>query len=174
MAKAYCLTVQIKSAHIENGLGYMIAFRLPPGAGTPDNHPEFALWADEVRESVLRAADLPFSADPYTKKLAISQLMHDLDDLNAKYDIRIGGLAGMPAVQIHSTNPYDNEIDIDFTDTEGSFSVLEKSLHDHARNRVSDHGKTGLIEGNSKHFPFEKETRPAPPRPPQGFRPPGV
>lgn len=169
MAKAYCLTVQIKSAHIENGLGYMIAFRMPDDIESPDAHPAFAAWAEEVRDAVLLAGDLPFSSDSYTKKLAVGQLMHDLADLNARYDIRINGANGMPAVQIHSTNPFDSEIDIDFTDTAGHFSVVEKNMHEAARNRVSDHGKTGVIEGNPKHFPFEKGSRPAPPRPPGGM-----
>lgn len=172
MAKAYCLTIQVKSAHIENGLGYMVAFRLPPGSENPDEHPDFKAWAEEVREAVLGTGDSPFSADPYTKKLALTQLMHDLAELNAKYSIRIDGLDGMPAVQIHSTNPYDSEIDLDFTGVDGHFSIVEKNIHGHMLNRVSDHGKTGVIEGNSKHFPFEKESRPAAPRPPQGFRPP--
>lgn len=170
--KSYCLTVQVKSASIENGLGYMIAFSLPEGRDSPDLCPAFSAWSEEVKSAVLKAGDGVFSAETYDKKHHIAQLMQDLDDINKKYDIRIGGVAGVPAVQVHSTNPFDNQIEIDFTGDEGHFTVVEKGLADLQRSCVSEHGKTKVIEGGRKHFPFEsggfgppKSPRSRPPRP---------
>lgn len=160
MTRSFCLTVEVKSAQIENGLGYMVAFRLPKGVDNPDESAEFKAWAAAVQEAVLRAGDLPFNHDPYTKKVAISELMHELAEINKAFGICIGGTEGMPAVQIHSTNPFDNEIDIDLTDADGAFRVTERTLHDRQRAQVVDHGRTGVLSGNRKDFPFEKKKRP--------------
>ncbi len=171
MAQSYCLTIDVKSDHIENGLGYMIGFRLPAGNMTPLEMAEFPKWSAEVRSAVLTAADLPFSSDPYTKKIAIAELMHAIDDINRRYNIQIGLLKDVPAVQIHSSNPYDNQINIDFTDLSGQFRVTEVSLADKERARVNEHGRTGVIDTDKTRFPFEKSPPNQAPRKLSPFRP---
>jgi len=157
MTKSYCLTVEVGSETIENGLGYLVAFTLADPSKTPDQTPGFAQWANDVRDAVLRAGDQVFDPDPYSKKLAIAELMNDLAELNKKSSVKIGGIAGVPAVQIQSTNPYDARIEVDFTAADGQFNVVEKSLADLARRKISGHGQTGLTDGTRAHFPFVQQ-----------------
>lgn len=169
MSKSYCLTIDVKSAHIENGLGYMIGFSLPAGNLEPAQMAEFDIWSEEVKAAVLKAGDLPFNPDPYTKKLAIAELMHSLNDINRRYNIQIGFARDVPAVQIHSANPYDSQIDIDYTDREGHFRVVETRLADKERSRVHEHGKTAIVDSAKSRFPFDKTPPSAAPKHP--FRP---
>jgi hypothetical protein len=176
MAKTYCLTVEVKSETIENGIGYMIGFSLPDESLLPIQMPDYPEWCDEVKAAVLRAGDQVFDPDPYTKKLAIAELMNELSQINDHYGIRIGGQADVPAVQIQSTNPFDNQIEVEFSGRDGQFKVIEHSLRDLERSKVDEHGKTGLVEGTRRHFPFTKSV---PPRKPPaagggGLRPPGL
>jgi hypothetical protein len=76
-------------------------------------------------------------------------------------------------VQIQSTNPYDNQIDIAFSGADGEFHVTEHSMHDLKRAKVEENGKTGFVEGTPHHFPFTKTAPPAIKRPPSP-RPPGM
>jgi len=162
MAKLYCLTVEVESKAIKNGLGYMIAFTLPDDGKTPMQTKEFVDWADKVREAVLRAGDQVYDPDPYTKKLAIAELMNDLSELNNSHGIQIVGGKDLPAVQIQSTNPYDSRIEIDFTGKDGHFNVVEKSLADLERRAIAAHGHTDVVDGSRRHFPFTQK----PPVPP--------
>jgi hypothetical protein len=171
MGKTYCLTVEVKSEMIENGIGYMVAFGLPEGVDDPAKLSDFTAWMDSVKNAVLRAGDQVFDPDLYTKKLAIAELMNELSQLNERFSPRIGGQAGVPAVQIQSTNPFDNQIEIDFTGEDGQFSVTERGMQDLQRAKVEDNGKTGLIDGARRDFPFTKAA-PAVKRPPP--RPPGM
>lgn len=171
MKKPYCLTVDVKSPHIENGLGYMISFALPANDHAPEMMGEFSQWHEAVRHAVLQAGDAPFSNDPYTRKLAVANLMHTLDDLNKVHAIRIGGVDGVPAVQIRSSNPYDPRIDLDFVGVEGRFRVTETTLDDAARAGVQGHGTTRLIEGHPRDYPFEKTKPASKQKAPPAFRP---
>ncbi len=154
MVKTYCLTIEVESKAIKNGLGYMVAFTLPDDGLSPAETKEFAGWADKVRAAVLRAGDQVYDPDPYTKKLAIAELMNDLDALSATHGIKIAGAKDLPAVQIQSTNPYDNRLEIDFTDKDGHFAVTEKGLADLERRAIAAHGHTDVVEGARRHFPF--------------------
>ena len=171
MTRSYCLTVDVKSDHIENGLGYMIGFRLPADNMVPSQMAEFTKWSDEIKSAVLTAGDLPFNPDPYTKKVAIAELMHTLDDINRRYNIQVGLLKDIPAVQIHSSNPYDNQISVDFTDTDGHFRITDVTLADKERARVNEHGKTAVIDTDKSRFPFEKFPPSTAPRKFSPFRP---
>lgn len=144
MTKAYYLTIEVKSEHLESGLGYMVAFSLPDGVASPIDMPEFERWQAEVRKAVLTAGDQCLHDDSYIKKLALAALMQDLAELNKRYDIQIGFMPDAPAVQIFSTNPYDNTIEIDFIDHEGQHKINETDI-------------------TRKHFPFQKKiAAPAP------------
>lgn len=172
MTKAYCLTVEVESKHIENGLGYLVAFALPDDKFEPAQMTEYPEWAEKVKQAVLRAGDQVYNPDPYTKKLAIAELMNEFEELNAAYSIQITGSPDLPALQIQSTNPYDSRLEIDFTGKEGEFTVVEKGLSDLERRTISSHGKTGLVDGARRHFPFTQNppsiaTKPHKPKPPQ-------
>ena len=170
MAKTYCLTVEVGSEAIQNGLGYMIGFNMPNDQAPLDS-PQFPTWSAEVRDAVLRAGDQVFDPDPYTKKLAIAELMNNLHDLNTRYGIQVTGDAKVPAVQIQSTNPYDPRIDVNFNGADGDFQVIERSLADLARRKISGHGQTGFVEGARAHFPFTQQQPPVPPRKPRATGP---
>lgn len=174
MSKTWCLTVEVESKAITNGLGYMIAFTLPEDAETPAASPQFAEWSQKVRDAVVRAGDQVFDPDPYTKKLAIAELMHTLADLNTAYDIKVvDGADPVPAVQIQSSNPYDNRIEIDFTDKDGHFAVNEKGLADLERRVIAAHGHIDVVDGARRHFPFRQKPliAPVPPKKPKGPKP---
>lgn len=173
MAKSYCLTVEVKSETIENGLGYMIGFSLPDDRLQPAQIADFTEWSERVKTAVLRAGDQVFDPDPYTRKLALAELMNELNHLNERYTLRIGGTGDVPAVQIQSTNPYDKQIEIEFTGNDGEFTVTERSLQDLQRAKVDENGKTGLLEGTTRHFPFTKAVPAAIPRKPPAPKGPG-
>ncbi|HYD17167.1 MAG TPA: hypothetical protein VEF76_01645 [Patescibacteria group bacterium] len=157
MTKTYCLTIEVESKTITNGLGYMVAFNLPDDDEKILRQKGFQAWADQVKDAVLSAGDAVYDCDPYTKKLAIAELMNELADLNAASPIQIAGDAEVPAVQIQSSNPYDNRIEIDFTDADGHYSVIEKGLADLERRTITAHGATGLVDGTRRHFPFTQQ-----------------
>lgn len=165
MAKSYCLTIEVQSAHIEGGVGYMVAFMLPDKTQNPADYPEFADWSKEVRRAVIGTGDEAFNPDPYSRKLALANLMHELDDINRRYNIRIGYIDDVPAVQIHSTNPFDTQIEADFSDEEGNFHVIETNPAVAPSAHVHENGKTGIIEAGRKTFPFDKPPAACPKKP---------
>lgn len=154
MTKSYCLTVEVGSDTIKNGLGYMVTFAVPDEAVSPQATPGFTSWSDKVRDAVLRAGDQVFDPDSYTKKVAIAELMYELSVLNGQSGITVGSDGKAPAVQIQSTNPYDPRIEINFTSADGDFHVVEKGLSDLERRKISGHGATGVQEAGRGHFPF--------------------
>lgn len=169
MSTAHCLTVEVKGHSApDTGVGYMITFSLPANMRTSDpaSHPLFAAWSAAVRDAVLASADLPFHGDGFTRKMALASLMHDLAELNRAYPLRIGGVDGVPAVQIHSTDPLARQIELDFRDEDGDFSVIERNPQVSPTAEVREQGRIGLMAAARKAFPFDKPaaTPPAAPK----------
>ncbi|MBI1214904.1 MAG: hypothetical protein GC185_03680 [Alphaproteobacteria bacterium] len=167
MTTRYCLTVEVESEAIENGLGYMIGFTLPAGAQTPQQAAGFDDWRRDVTHAVLRAGDKLFDADPYAAKLAVAELMNELAALNACHAIQIGGGDGLPAVQVRSSNYYDPRIDIDFTGKDGHFTVRKRTKAHYGPApdlKITAHGHTGCIPA-ARDFPFTQESVPEKPAP---------
>lgn len=167
MAKPVFLTIDVKSEHIENGLGYMVGFTLPEGTfATPAQTPGFDEWSQKVRDAVTRTGDQPFNPDPYTKKLALAELMDEFERLNGLFPVfQIGRLEDAPALQIHSSNPFDKKISVDFSDKEGHISITETPSALLPKARIDEPGRIGLTENPEKGFPFKKSP-PSFPTPP--------
>lgn len=167
MSTAHCLTVEVKGqTNAATGVGYMIAFSLPANLrhSDPASHPSFTAWSVAVRDIIMATGDLPFHTDPYTRKTALANLMHDLAELNRRYPLRIGvDTGGVPAVQIHSTNPLDRQIELDFTGEDGTFSVIERNPQVTTTAEVREQGRIGLMAAARKVFPFDKPPADAPP-----------
>lgn len=169
MTTAHCLTVEVQSAPTDagdaapySGVGYMITFALPAnmhGDG-PAEHPSFFAWSQAVRKAVMAAGDLPFHPDSYTRKLALANLMHDLADINRHFPLRIGGEGATPAVQIYSTDPAACQFELDFTDEDGDFTVIERNPAHGPSAAVHEQGRVGLIPPGRKTFPFDKPFKP--------------
>lgn len=166
MSTAHCLTVEVKGQTNPNtGVGYMIAFSLPANMANsnPADHPSFARWSDEVRKIIIATGDLPFHPDGYTRKMALANLMHDLAELNRSFPLRIGAAkGGVPAVQIHATDPLARQIELDFTDEDGAFSVVERNPQICPTAEVREQGRIGLMAAARKAFPFDKPSSDAP------------
>ncbi len=166
MSTAHCLTVEVKGqSNPDTGVGYMIAFSLPANMrGTdPAQHPSFAAWSAAVRDLIMATGDLPFHPDTYTRKTALADLMHDLAELNRRYPLRIGVDTGdVPAVQIHSTDPLARQIELNFTDEDGAFSVVERNPQICPTAEVREQGRIGLMAAARKAFPFDKPSSDAP------------
>lgn len=126
MANIYCLSVAVASDFVENGLECKVAFCLPPGSNSPSDMPEFLAWQEDVKTAILNMGDQCLHPDAYTKKLALAELMHDLAAINKCYGIQIIGTPQIPTVQIISTNPFDNMIEIRFSGFDGAYKVAEK------------------------------------------------
>lgn len=172
LTTAHCLTVEVKSTPVQTGAepsavhagtGYMITFTLPANmAGQdPRQHPSFDRWAAAVRDAVIAAGD-PFTGDNYTRKLALAHLMHELAELNRRFPIRIGGQGEVPAVQVHSTNALAPQIELDFTDEDGDFTVVERNPTAGPSAEVREQGRIGLVAAARKVFPFDKPATPPP------------
>jgi hypothetical protein len=177
MPTQYCLTIDVKSKAIEDGLGYMVAFTLQDDGLKPADVRDYANWQEDVKNAVLRTGDQVFASDPYTRKLAIAHLMNELAALNGAYGLHIGGDKNIPAVQVQSSNPFDPRIDIDFTDEDGHFAVREHSPPPHGSapapaGQITAHGHVSLT-APTRDFPFAP--KPVPPAAgggkPKTFRP---
>lgn len=168
MSTAHCLTVEVKGqTNPQTGVGYMIAFSLPANMADSDpaSHPSFVRWSEEVRKIIIATGDLPFHPDGYTRKTALANLMHDLAELNRQFPLRIGTAANdVPAVQIHSTDPMARQIELDFTDEDGAFSVVERNPQICPTAEVREQGRIGLMTAARKAFPFDKPDAQAPKR----------
>jgi hypothetical protein len=155
MATSYFLTVEVESPHIEGGLGYMLAFRIEDrNAVACGREDAFDAWREEVRQTVLRAGDTVFSADSYTRKLAIAELMYEIEKINSLSGIKIGGVENIPAVTIQSTNPHDKKIAIDFIDDCGQLSVTETQNDIAPGSYVRHHGRAAIAPASQTEFPF--------------------
>lgn len=177
MSTAHCLTVEVKGQTNPNtGAGYMIAFSLPANlrGSDPAVHPCFAAWSTAVRDLIVATSDLPFHPDAYTRKTALANLMHDLAELNRRFPLRIGISTGdVPAVQIHSTNPLARQIELNFTDEDGAFSIVERNPQTTPTAEVREQGRIGLMAAARKAFPFDKPgaARTRQPRKPPAIKP---
>ncbi len=164
MPTAHCLTVEVQGHTTpQTGVGYMIAFSLPANMqdAAPDEHPCFDDWSKAVRDVVLAVGDLPFHPDAYTRKTALANLMHELADINRRYPLRItASHDGVPAVQIHSTDPAARQIELDFNDDDGDFSVVERHPQICPTAEVREQGRIGLTAAARKAFPFDKPVQP--------------
>lgn len=178
MTTAHCLTVEVQNSHPTldgvlpvsgSGLGYMVTFTLPANMDgeDPAAHPSFDAWAAAVRAAVLAAGDLPFHHDSYTRKVALANLMHDLADINRAFPLRIGHQDGTPAVQIHATDPLACQIELDFSDEDGDFTIVERNPAHGPSAVVPEQGRMGLIPAGRKVFPFDKPARAKGPVPPK-------
>lgn len=176
MSTAHCLTVEVKGqTSPQTGVGYMIAFSLPANMRNtnPAEHPSFAAWSEAVRDLIVATGDLPFHPDNYTRKTALADLMHDLADLNRRFPLRIGVDTGeVPAVQIHSTDPLARQIELNFTDEDGAFSVVERNPQVCPTAEVREQGRIGLMAAARKAFPFDKPSSDAPKRKAAAPKPP--
>lgn len=153
MAKTYSLAIEVESAHIDHGLGYLISFELA-GSKHPENHPDFADWSAQLKDAVIRANDQPFNPDPYTRKVAVAELMYDIEKLNSRYDFKIDAHGTAPAVTVQSSNPHDKRICINFGDEDGQLDVKAKKPLVGIPGRITENGKTTVITGTVNHFPF--------------------
>lgn len=171
MTTAHCLTVEVQSAPPApdaaasapySGVGYMITFVLPANmqGHDPASHPSFRSWTAAVRTAVLAAGDLPFHPDSYTRKLALANLMNDLAEINSRFPLRIGGEGATPAVQIYSTDPAACQFELDFSEDDGDFTVIERNPAHGPSAEVREQGRVGLIPAGRKIFPFDKPFKP--------------
>ena len=153
MAKTYCLAIEVASAHIDNGLGYLVSFEAKDDT-PPASHPDFKAWSTQLKNAVIRAGDQPFNPDPYTRKVAVAELMYEIEKLNSAYGFTIGTHGTTPAVHVQSTNPHDKRIHINFSDEDGQLDVVEKKslLQDPAR--IAENGKVTVLNGHTRSFPF--------------------
>lgn len=153
MANTYCLAIEAKSPHIEGGLGYLLSFRTS-GELPPEKTPGFSAWAQAVRTAVLDAGDQPFNPDPYTRKVAIAELMYEIEKINSLHGFKIEGSAQRPAVEVQSSNPHDKRIQANFLGEDGRFDVVEKPSLLGLPGRIQEDGKTSVLDADTAAFPF--------------------
>jgi len=153
MAKTYSLAIEVESAHIDHGLGYLISFEFA-GKQSPEEHPDFSAWSSQLKDAALRAGDQPFNPDPYTRKVAIAELMYEIEKLNSAYDFKIDAHGAAPAVTVQSSNPQDSRICINFADEDGQLDVTSKKPLVSIPGRITQNGRITVLEGAERHFPF--------------------
>jgi hypothetical protein len=153
MAKTYCLAIDVKSPHIDGGLGYLLTFRSEK-AGTPEQAEDFEAWTDAVRRAVLDAGDQPFNPDPYTRKVAIAELMYEIEKLNSAYPFKIEGTATRAAVEIQSSHPQDKRILVNFLGDDGQIDVVEKKSPQYLQGRIGENGRVTVLDAKTTAFPF--------------------
>lgn len=152
---SYCLAIEVDSTQKTAGLGYMLAFRVPDERPLPhDAMQQFKNWMNDVKEAVLNAGDRPFDSDAYTRKVALAELMYDIEKINAAYGFKIGSFDGKPAVSIHSTDPADRRISVNFGAEDGQIDVREEASQRRQPARITSHGKTYLLDTGAAQFPF--------------------
>lgn len=177
MAKTYCLAIDVKSPHIDGGLGYLLSFRTPDAKISPEQTPGFDAWAKAVRSAVQDAGDQPFNPDAYTRKVAIAELMYEIEKINSAYAFKIEGTADRPAVEVQSSNPHDKRVQINFAGEDGHFEVVEKRSAQYIAGAIAEDGRITVLDGDTVSYPFTpvvsggREPPVAKPRPHLGFRP---
>jgi hypothetical protein len=179
--RSFRLAIDVDSAEIDNGLGYMIAFSVPKDcfdAGVCfETTPEFALWRKAVIEAVTQSADQPFSPDNWTRKVAIAELMNELARLNDSHVFQIGHITNVAAVEIHSSNPDDPRLQLDFIGREGACNTQARHDVPKSFGKIGSNGRAVITNLDSLAFPFEPldeillpkalTLKPRCPRPPQ-------
>lgn len=153
MAKIYSLAIEVESAHIDHGLGYLVSFETQDKAH-PAQNPDFAAWSSELKAAVIRAGDQPFNPDPYTRKVAIAELMYEIEKLNSAYGFKIDAHGGAAAVTVQSSNPHDKRVCINFSDEDGGLDVVSKNPLSAVPGRITENGKTTVLNGTVQSFPF--------------------
>lgn len=177
MAKTYCLAIDVKSPHIDGGLGYMLSFRTPDSKISPEQTPGFDAWAKAVRAAVIDAGDQPFNPDAYTRKVAIAELMYEIEKINSAHGFKIESTGNRPAVEVHSSNPHDKRVQINFAGEDGQFDVIEKRSAQYIAGTITEEGRITVMDANEASYPFTpvvsggREPPVAKPRPGLGFRP---
>lgn len=171
MAKTYCLAIDVKSRHIDGGLGYMLTFHAKDSKTSPENTEGFDAWAAAVRTAVLDAGDQPFNPDPYTRKVAIAELMYEIEKINSASPFVIEGTPTRPAVEVQSSNPHDKRIVINFTGEDGQFEVVEKRSRQYIPGRIGEDGRVTVLDGKEAVYPFQpaQSGGMAPPAPKRAF-----
>ncbi|HRI76471.1 MAG: hypothetical protein H3C49_00420 [Alphaproteobacteria bacterium] len=154
MAKTYCLAIDVKSPHIDGGLGYMLTFHAKDSKTSPEKTEGFDAWADAVRTAVRDAGDQPFNPDPYTRKVAIAELMYEIEKINSAHPFVIEGTATRPAVEVQSSNPHDKRIVVNFTGEDGQFDVVEKRSRQYIPGRIGEDGRVTVLDSKETTFPF--------------------
>jgi hypothetical protein len=107
-----------------------------------------------LKDAVIRAGDQPFNPDPYTRKVAIAELMYEIEKLNSAYDFKIDAHGVAPAVSVQSSNPHDKRVCINFSDEDGQLDVTSKKPLITIPGRITQNGKITVQEGTERHFPF--------------------
>lgn len=161
MAKTYSLAIEVESPHIDHGLGYLISFEYA-GKQSPEEHPDFSAWSSQLKDAALRAGDQPFNPDPYTRKVAIAELMYEIEKLNSTYDFKVGAHGAVPAVTVQSSNPQDHRVCINFADEDGQLDVTSQSPLVSIPGRITQNGRITVLAGAEDHFPFTPLRNPAP------------
>ncbi|MFN7115102.1 MAG: hypothetical protein ACK4PK_12175 [Alphaproteobacteria bacterium] len=173
MAKTYCLAIDVKSPHIDGGLGYMLTFRTADGSSNPEQAEGFGAWANAVRTAVLDAGDQPFNPDPYTRKVAIAELMYEIEKINSAHPFKIESTATRAAVEIQSSHPDDKSIRISFLGNDGQIDVAEKKSPQFMQGRGGENGRITVLDSTTTAFPFAPAAADgsgiAPPAPRRGF-----
>jgi len=154
MAKTYCLAIDVKSPHIDGGLGYMLTVRTADGKSNPEQTEGFDVWANAVRTAVLDAGDQPFNPDPYTRKVAIAELMYEIEKINSAHPFKIEGTDSRAAVEVQSSHPDDKSIAINFLGDDGQIDVAEKKSPQFLQGRVGENGRITVLDGKTTAFPF--------------------
>ncbi len=154
MAKTYCLAIDVKSPHIDGGLGYMLSFRTPDAATPPEKTPGFDAWTTAVRAAVQDAGDQPFNPDDYTRKVAIAELMYEIEKINSAHGFKIEGTATRAAVEVQSSNPHDKRILVNFSGEDGQFDVIEKKSAQYIPGRIGEDGRVTVLDAKTTAFPF--------------------
>lgn len=153
MATTYCLAIDVKSPHIDGGLGYLLTFSAD-AKHSPEDTPGFEDWSRAVRRAVMEAGDQPFNPDPYTRKVAVAELMYEIEKINSAHPFKIGGNGARAAVEIQSSHPHDKSIQINFTGEEGQIEVVEKQSPQHMIGRINENGRVTVMDSKTTAFPF--------------------
>ena len=166
---SFRLAIELTSQDITNGLGYFVTFSIPTDALPVDAEfektDEFKAWAADVKSAVQRAHDQPFSHDNYTRKVALTELMFELSTLNDRHIFQIGFKGGISAVEIHSSNPHDPRLLIDFVDRDGNFTVEHKAAALQKSGRIHENGHSFVTDVDNCSFPFKTVVESVPAQP---------
>jgi len=154
MAKTYCLAIDVKSPHIDGGLGYLLTFHTKDGKLPPEQTAGFDAWTDAVRTAVLDAGDQPFNPDPYTRKVAMAELMYEIEKINSAHPFKISGTATRAAVEVQSSHPGDKRILINFAEEDGQIDVVEKKSPQYMEGRIGENGRVTVVDSKTSVFPF--------------------
>jgi hypothetical protein len=150
MSQYYTLEIECEGRIATKGIGYGITFKSPIEI-TTDSIAVTNAWRSEVTEEVSRLADNIFTSN--ARDTSYNVIYDMIERINQKYDFQICDVAGIPAIQVDSTDGRR----LEFSTLTRTHSESKYDTSEHCCNTIVTDGAGGFSKPERRHFKFVTE-----------------